>query len=368
MTAVRPVVLLGEGGPLRTELERAGVEVEVCRVPDGLRGCTMSSPVAQALGSAGTVPRYLRELCRRIDAHHADVVYTHSAKAHLYGALAARLARVPHVLHAHDLMSAPPASRFGSLLLRSAARSARAVIANSGTTLATVPNGRRRTVIPCPVSDELFTATPFTACTDSSSGTTRAGRQAPLSLGVAGRLAPWKGQHLALAAFARIAPDLPPGSRLQVAGAALFDTDRPYATELTALARELGVADQVVFLGHVRNLPRHMASWDLTLHTSISPEPFGQVIVESMAVGTPVIAPAAGGPAEIITSGTDGLLYPTGDVEGLVGALQQLVHDAPLRQMLAHAARRTASRYASGPIVAGIENVLVRAAGPVRRT
>ena len=46
---------------------------------------------------------------------------------------------------------------------------------------------------------------------------------------------------------------------------------------------------------------------------STVPEPFGQVVVEAMGVGRPIIAAAAGGPLEIVTDGTDGLLTPPGD-------------------------------------------------------
>ena len=63
---------------------------------------------------------------------------------------------------------------------------------------------------------------------------------------------------------------------------------------------------------------------DVFVHASISPEPFGQVVVEAMLAGVPVVAAAAGGRAEILTDGVNGLLYPAGDVEALAEALRRL--------------------------------------------
>ena len=57
-------------------------------------------------------------------------------------------------------------------------------------------------------------------------------------------------------------------------------------------------------------LPRMMSAVDIVAHTSTSPEPFGRVIVEAMLARKPVIATAAGGAAEIISHGHDGVLVP----------------------------------------------------------
>ena len=57
------------------------------------------------------------------------------------------------------------------------------------------------------------------------------------------------------------------------------------------------------------------------VHASTVPEPFGQVVVEAMGVGRPIIAAAAGGPLEVVTDGTDGLLTPPGDADALASAL-----------------------------------------------
>ena len=85
------------------------------------------------------------------------------------------------------------------------------------------------------------------------------------------------------------------------------------------------------------------------VHASITPEPFGQVIVEAMLAGVPVIVPAQGGPSEIVTQGEDGLLYPAANVEALAQALKRMRADASLRDRLASNARERALRFS--PVV-----------------
>lgn len=56
-------------------------------------------------------------------------------------------------------------------------------------------------------------------------------------------------------------------------------------------------------------------------------EPFGQVVIEGMAGRVPVIAAAAGGPAEVITDDVNGVLYPMGDQSALAAAMRRLADD-----------------------------------------
>src|SRR5207237_622624 len=71
----------------------------------------------------------------------------------------------------------------------------------------------------------------------------------------------------------------------------------------------LGVADRVYFAGERTDIPAIMGALDILLVPSWS-EPFGIVMIEAMAAGTPVIATQEGGPADVIRSGRDGVLVP----------------------------------------------------------
>jgi glycosyltransferase involved in cell wall biosynthesis len=68
-------------------------------------------------------------------------------------------------------------------------------------------------------------------------------------------------------------------------------------------------------------------------------EPFGRVVIEGMAMSTPVLATANGGPAEVITDGVDGLLLPPRDPAGWADGIRQLLADPARRGSMGRSAR-----------------------------
>jgi glycosyltransferase involved in cell wall biosynthesis len=100
----------------------------------------------------------------------------------------------------------------------------------------------------------------------------------------------------------------------------------------------------VIFTGPVRDPAGALRDLDIVVHASTEPEPFGMVIAEAMACGRPIIASAAGGAAELIQNGVDGLGYPPGDENRLATLIAQLVADPGLRETLGAAGRRSAER------------------------
>jgi glycosyltransferase involved in cell wall biosynthesis len=167
-------------------------------------------------------------------------------------------------------------------------------------------------------------------------------------VGLVGRLAPWKGQHVFLDAFARAFPT--GGVRARIVGDALFGEDA-YRDSLHQQVVRLGITDRVEFRGFRSDVRAELAALDVLVHASVQPEPFGQVVVEGMAAGLPVIATDAGGPAEIIDRGVDGLLIPPDDVEALAAAMRLLVGDLARRDDLGRRARVSATRYRADAIV-----------------
>src|ERR1700704_3441600 len=91
---------------------------------------------------------------------------------------------------------------------------------------------------------------------------------------------------------------------------------------------------------------------DILVHASIIPEPFGQVVIEGMAAGLPVVAAGAGGPAEVIEDGVTGILYPPGDVGALASALRKLAAKPHLRERLGRAGRVQAAAFAPDIVAA----------------
>lgn len=321
---VDPHVILGEHGPLVDRLLEAGVSVEVLPMPAAARDVRKDSvrPGTLRLRSLAATLRYVWMLRRRLRELQPDLVHTNSLKAALYGGVAGKLAGIPVIWHIRDRIAPdylPVAAvrmvRLGSRVLPDA------VIANSQATLGTLPGSRRGVVVTNTVVYDPIRGTAPLASVE----------EGPFRVGMIGRLAAWKGQDVFLDAFARAFPD--DGSDAWIVGAAMFGEDR-YAESLHAQARRLGIADRVVFRGFREDIWAELAQIHLLVHCSLIPEPFGQVVVEGMAAGVPVIAADAGGPAEIITHNVNGMLTAPGDVVALAAAMRMIRDNTSLRRTL----------------------------------
>lgn len=122
----------------------------------------------------------------------------------------------------------------------------------------------------------------------------------------AASLLPWKRPELALRVCATLAArDM--DVRLWMAG------DGPLRSDLEALARELGISSRVSWLGHQPELTAWYAGADLFLHTAVG-EAFGNVLIEAMACGLPVIATASGAVSELVVDGETGCLIAPSSV------------------------------------------------------
>lgn len=86
------------------------------------------------------------------------------------------------------------------------------------------------------------------------------------------------------------------------------------------------------------DLGRHYASFDLFVHTGVD-ETFCQSVQEALASGVPVIAPAAGGPLDLVRHDVNGFLWTEHSAVSLNGAVEELVHHPLKRERLAAMAR-----------------------------
>lgn len=321
-------VILAEDGPLTKELVRAGISAEVLPMHEQARGLKKERlrPGTVSLMTAFHSVAYCLTLARRLRRLKPDIVHTNSLKAGIYGSAAARLARIPSVWHLRDRIADDYLPAPAVRLVRVWARfMPSGLIANSEATLASVKSSVSNAVIPSPVS----------ASTLNHSYRRSLGHEGELRVGIVGRICPWKGQDVFLRGFASAFPQ--GNARAIVVGAALFGEEE-YDQGLRQLAQSLGIEDRVDFRGFRHDVNAELAQFDILVHASTSPEPFGLVVVEGMAAGLPVVASDGGGPAEVITQGVNGLLYPPGDDQALAGILMDLATDSDLRQRLGKAA------------------------------
>jgi glycosyltransferase involved in cell wall biosynthesis len=149
---------------------------------------------------------------------------------------------------------------------------------------------------------------------------------------------PVKDQATLLRGFALAAPDLP-GASLQMAG------DGPLRGELESLARELGIADRVKFLGVRSDIPDLMRAADVFALTSSS-EAASLTLMEAMASGLPAVVTDVGGNGEIVRHEREGLLFPRGDAVACAAAFKRLLADPDFARQLGDAGRiRARDRY-----------------------
>ena len=144
---------------------------------------------------------------------------------------------------------------------------------------------------------------------------------------------PVKRVHDVVKVFAKVAQALP--ARLMLIG------DGPDRSSVEYLARELGVASQVSFLGKQDNVTELLPLADLMLMPS-EMESFGLAALEAMACRVPAIATNVGGIPELIDHGVNGLMFPLGDIDGMAMAAIALLNDPDRLEAMSRAARQTA--------------------------
>ena len=144
-------------------------------------------------------------------------------------------------------------------------------------------------------------------------------------LALVGRIAEWKGQHIFIQAAALVRNQFPQ-ARFQIIGAPLFG-EYDYEKSLHQMVGDLGLGDHVSFLGFREDVPALLAQTDIVVHASTLGEPFGQVVIEGMAAGKPIIATDGGALPEIVLPNITGLLVPMGDAPAMAEAMRTLLAD-----------------------------------------
>ena len=168
----------------------------------------------------------------------------------------------------------------------------------------------------------------------------------------AGRLVPQKSLDVALEAV-RLDGDV----TLVLAG------DGPERARLEARAAELALGERARFLGpRPRDeIFRLLRAADATLLSS-SWENFPHIAVEALSVGTPVLATDAGGVAEIVLDGSNGLLAPPGDARALAAVIRRYFAEPDLQEQLRARAAESVSPFAREAVYSRLEEILVEVA------
>src|SRR5829696_648567 len=295
--------------PLAKEFEAAGATLHVVTMKRLFTSHGAGEWSGYVLGWPVAVARLIG-LARRL---HVDIVHSNSLHS-WYGWAAARGLRLPHVVHAREIVVQSGA----------AMRVERALCRHFATRVIAVSYAVAAQLDPANVVvlDEYLDPDEFSP---SHAGVfrTRVGvpDEAPL-VGAVARLDPLKGLDVLLDAYAiarRTRPDL----QLVIVGSPVLGQDA-YAADLRA---RVAATPGIEMFESRDDVPEVMADLDVLAFPSVEPESYGLVLVEALASGTPVIVSDHGGPPEIVSRAAPGTaaVVPPGDAEALGAALLDLL-------------------------------------------
>jgi glycosyltransferase involved in cell wall biosynthesis len=269
--------------------------------------------------------RSLRALYRLMKDFRPAIVHTHTAKAGLVGRLAARLARVPiviHTYHGHVLRGyfGPVknaafrwAERFLGLISQSLIAVSESVKADL-VALGVAPAEKIRVV---PLGLELRSlAGPLPE--GGLRTTFGIPKGAPL-IGIVGRLVPIKGIGDFLDAAAIVRNSLPE-AHFAVVG------DGEERSLLEARASELGLGSSVHFYGWMREMGVVYGDLDVVVNASLN-EGTPVAIIEALAAARPVVATRVGGTPDLLGEGARGTLVPSSDPAALAAGILEALAD-----------------------------------------
>ncbi len=166
-------------------------------------------------------------------------------------------------------------------------------------------------------------------------------------IGIVGNLQRWKGQITVVQAV-NILKDKYPDLKCLLIGDSSTKTkdDVAFYQELKEMINEYSLERNVMITGHRNDVPDILGVLDIFIHASISPEPFGMVVLEAMAMGKAIIASNEGGPLEMIINNESGILIKPNDPKLLADKIDLLISDAALRARLGeNAMKRMKSQF-----------------------
>ena len=293
------IVCLGYGGELLTEVEKAGVAVHVLDK------------------SQGFDPLLVWRLARLFRRVGTDVVHCHNMGPLVYGALSSRPGGASGLVYtAHGMKTSAetkPAmfEKLGLIddFVTVSDDAHRIAIKTAGVRpdrVFTVING---------VDVDLFDRVARAEASVIAQRRESIGVRADAKVfGIVARLSPAKDHATLLLAFAPVAAEFR-DARLVLVG------DGELRANLESRAADLGLTDQIVFLGSRHDVPELLSVFDCFVLSSYT-EGLAVTLLEAMAAGLPVVATNVGGNAEVVKDGHTGVIVPSRDADSLSRAMR----------------------------------------------
>ena len=334
-----PIVLFYQDNVFRERYEKAGIQVISFRdkqsIPDRENGDTNKLYLRSLKEILFTILPLIARIISIIKSHKIDLVHQNLGfdKAAI---IASKLTNTPQICHFRHFSKVSRSKHFLSKMVDSGvyiSESIKQYYQQQGTNIQS--------------TDVIYNPVAFNNCVRNTSAQhIKNELLIPLKDKVVtsvGRVTPWKGQFYLLKSIETILKnhDYQDIKILMVGTTGDSKEDLDYLDKLKALAETPLLKGKVIFTGQRDDIDRIMSGSDIVIHSAIEPEPFGRVIAEAMAAGTPVIASNAGGVAEIVDNKVTGLLVQPKNQQALAEAIISLLNSKSLSLSLSEKAKVT---------------------------
>lgn len=321
------LVMLPQQGPLSGLLKQSGVQVAYFPQLMIIR----REQVRGLLDWTYRIPSYLvslMRLTRVVKSFEPDCIHTNTSLI-IAPALVARLKRIPHVWHVREVFSDFP--KLWILYQWFLYFFSDTIICVSQAVAAQFhPFIRKRAV------RVIYNGFPRSEFEKVSDERVRAFRErfqldGHVLVGLVGRIKIGRKGQDVFAKSAALLKEKFPGVRFLCIGSP-FPGNEDHLNQLLHIIKALSLEDRFIYTGDVEDVKAAYASLDICVVPSVLPESFSGVVIESMAMGKPVVGSAIGGTVEQIDDGVTGFFVPAGDVGALADKLLVLLSNRDLRE------------------------------------
>jgi glycosyltransferase involved in cell wall biosynthesis len=293
--------------------------------------------------------RAARKIARIVEEHDYRIVHSHTVRSAMVGGMAAALAGVPMVYHAHSPTSRNTTGgwldRINAMVEQLSLRRVARVIAVSHAMAEHIARGgfdaRRIAVVPNGVP-QLPGLGP------------RRRPRGVWTLGTVALFRPRKGTEILLEAIALLRRQ---GTAVRLRAIGAFESLN-YQAEIGACLQRLALSGDVTWTGFTRDVTTELLKMDLLVLPSLFGEGLPMVVLEAMAAGVPVVATRVAGVPEAIRHGQDGVLADPGDAEQLARAIADVIEGrCDWSEMRRSAHERHAEHFSDRAMAAGVAAV-----------
>ncbi len=329
-----PHVILPDVGPLHLELKKIGIEPRVINLG------VLRRKLLHPFGFISYVISFSYGCLRMLSyVNRNKIGLIHSnTSAILTGGLVAKLSRIPHLWHLREMITKPKwlwrfLSTFAFLMSDQLLAVSEAVkdhylkgsFYRKTEKIAVLYDG---------VDTERFSPRISGTLFREEIGVL----EGDILVGMMGRINRWKGQDYLLEVAKEVTDRLP-----RVRFAIVGDAYRGEEFLVERLRKQLASTElngRVLLKGFRKDASEIHSAYDIYVHPSVLPEPFGLVVAEAMSAGKPVVANDLGGVREMIIPGCTGFLVDPRDKAQMVEAISRLARDKELREKMGQAGRK----------------------------